>query len=464
MERIRVDDNDKLIDYSVSEDATPLDPGDTSAAFGQVTYTAPSEATPSKLETPETLHDPMKDVLVPATVKELTYTDGLTSVTLDGAMSALDRWRTVPPFSGTLQNYLTKVSQICGASPAITTTTGVRNRQIVAAGFENNVWEGLKEFLSANMLEAVFVGGQIRVQDPHGTVYNRKRDTAFSKTHSAVSTAEKVTVVYRDLESVGVQNFVEFYPDHDDYSEGILSVDAGETLIIEIEVDGSVESVNQPTCLDTVRAHTYYQKGAYSVAGNDGKPILASRWTAGGGSLQVRTTSNPSVIEVILKGSKVEEYAPYQIAMTAGESSYYNSLHITGRGIRWTEREFTVYTGAPSSSGEQQSTHQIENPQILSLAQAQTAALQASNQLCGGLLTAEGDEALVGPNAGDRLLLDDAYFRTVSTNDGPHQGGYSLVQDTLIGDFNKANSGMTIAQFNTKHKGKRFLDFNERPL
>lgn len=464
MATVEVDGNSNIIDYSVSDDATPLNPDNTGAAFGQITYSTVGDS--PQLETNTVFSDKYKAFELPGNVIEVSKTDGVTSVTLDGFLSKLNRWMTIKAHSGTVGGYVYIIANACGIVGLMQVAPDIADKDLVAAGFEGNVWEEFKNVLSANNIEAVFHEGIIRIRKPGTTSHELNNVISLTKTHSSASTAEIVRVKYKDLShdsKIGT-SWTEFYPNRDDYTDGILSVGAGETLVVKVPVSGSVNTLKQPVCLDKVTPHATYPSGAYCVAGNDGKPILASRWIAGGGSLSVRTTRDPSIIEVVLRGSKVEEYAPYQIAMTAGTSNYYNSLHITGSGLSWKEKEVEVYTGAVKSTTEKETIREIDNPQIMSLAQAYSAALQASNELCGGLQTMNGSSAHVGPIVGDSITHDSAVYRVESVSHTPNNQSFTLTQNTQIKDFNAANSNMTIAQFNTKYKNMRFLDFNERPL
>lgn len=464
MDGIDVDGNSNLLDYSVQESATPLNPGDISASFGQVTYTTNKDD--ARLEEVKTLHDRGKIWINPSTVRELSYTDGLVSVTADAAMSVLNRWYTVPPFSGSLRAYLNVLSNITGAQPPIAADPSISDQQVVAVGYEGNVWEGFKEFLSANNFEATYDTGRIWVQPPHQNVYRPNHLTSLTRVVSSDSTAEIIKVPYYELVYPRVFRNIEVFPNHDDYSEDILSVEAGETIVVEVVIEGSLSSVNQPVCVETVLAHTDYSNtnGVYSVAGDDGKPILPSRWKAGGGSLSVRLTDDPSVLEVVLVGSKVEEYAPYRIAMTAGESSYYNSLHITGDGLRWKEKSISMHTGAPRPESERETETTVENRQVLSRSQAYDVALRASRSLCGGDSKVSGSSAFVGPNAGDRLWFEDAYYRTESLTETPNDISFELDRYTLIRDYNTSGANHSFRSFNQKWSGQRFFEFNERPL
>ncbi len=465
MAGINVDGDERILSYSVQENATPLNPGDTGAALGQVVYSGYETLDP-KLEKMQLLVDPEKPWINPATVKDVSIMDGVVSITSDNAFSVLNHWFSVEPFSGSLRGYIAYLTALCGVVPPMAVDPSVADRSVVANGYEGNVWEGLKEFLSANYLEAVYDTARIWIQAPHRVNHELRYPTTISKNRSSQSTAEWLSCTYRDLVYPGVVLNLELYPDHDDYSAGILSVDANETVELEITIDGSVSEVNQPVCLDYVPANTDYTgtMGVYCVSGGDGKPIEANRWKAGGGSLKVYTTDDPSVLRVVLTGSKVEEYSPYKIAATAGSSDYYNSLHITGHGLRWRERTVEMHTGAPRSATERETALEIDNRHIFTRDQAYNAMLHAAPTLCGGFTEVSGTAAPSGPSVGDRVAYDGAIYRTNSVMESPNNTQFSLGIDSTIADFNVAHPNMTVAEFNKLFAGQRILEFNERHL
>lgn len=514
---ISVNGNPLLTDYSVQENATSLDPNNINSGFGQLTYTTNQDH--PKLETDVQLNDNLRGRFI-GTVNALSGVDGLTSVTADSALSKLNRWYTVLPFSGTLANYLRFIENLVGSD--IPFETGI-SRNIVAPGYVGNVWEGFKKFLAANQLEAAQVAGRIVVRVPRTmTTYDRERTTE-SWNLSSQGTAEWVKVNWYDCSPIAPN--LEMFPpleQEDEFSP--FTVDAGQTVTQDITIQGSVISVNQPMCLDYVPANTDYTgtEGVYCVAGNDGKPILADRWKAGGGNLQVSTTDDPSVIRVTITGSRIEEYGPYRIATTAGTSSYYNSLHITGEGMRWRKNDIEMHTGATRGTNAAETSVEIDNVNITSLAMAYTAAINAGKNLSGGIMGMSGtavslnrpdnraggtfplisafntkhpgmlvsgfnttyagmtfkqfndlwlsfveDELIAqafGNVIGARAKRGDAWYRVGSTTTNASNVAYTLDMDTLLNDFNLVHPGMKISEFNTLFTGYRFLDFNERPL
>lgn len=151
----------RVVDYSVQDNSTPVDAGDTGAAIGQLTFTTP--ATNNKLDLETSLSDPYHNLVVPGVVTELNYTDGMVSVTAESALTALNKWFRVKPFSGSVAAYLSYLSGLCGVVPPMLAESSVSTKQIVASGYAGNVWEGFKEFLSVNDLEASYSEGLIRV-------------------------------------------------------------------------------------------------------------------------------------------------------------------------------------------------------------------------------------------------------------------------------------------------------------
>ena len=146
MAGVNVDGDSRVLVYSVQESATPLDPSNTGAAFGQVTYTTTADS--ARLLQTVTLDDPKKPWINPADVSDLTNVDGLVSVTADTMMSKMNHWLTVLPYSGILQGYLNYISALCNLDPIIGSNTFISGMKVVAIGYEGNVWEGFKEFLA----------------------------------------------------------------------------------------------------------------------------------------------------------------------------------------------------------------------------------------------------------------------------------------------------------------------------
>ena len=510
---ITINGDPNIVSYSVQEDATPLSALGSNGGIGQLTYVRTEQDDDERtINTSVSLHDDMWGDF-DGLIRNLNSNDGLLSVTADSILSSFDRWYTIPPFAGTLQSYLTMVGEIVGEDIYADAT---RN-DLVVPGFMGNVWDGFRQFLVANKLEVSQVGTNIIVRDlrTFNSVYNYNTTEAW--TINSQDSTEKLKVYWYDVNHTGA-NIEVFAP------ESPFSVEAGETMVQEITIEGSLSSVNQPNCLDYVPANTDYTGtvGAYCVAGNDGRPIMASQWIAQGGSVSVRLTDDPSIIEVTVVGCSSKDYAPYRIAATAGTSNNYNSLHVTGDGMAWEKNEVEVHSGAPRATDAKETSQDIDNRNVTSLAQAYNVALSSIKDCAGGIKSLNGtsvslsrpidrpssvnpliqdfnlthpgmtfsefntyyagytikmfnDEWLAtvegllanqafGQVIGARALRGEANYRVQSLTTTPNNVQYILEMDTLISDFDSAYGTMSISQFNDTFDGYRFVDFTNRSL
>lgn len=465
-----VDGDINVFDYTVQEDATPLNPGDVNGGYGQLTYTiSQQENSERRFDTPTELLDTSKGSY-DAVVSNMEANNGFISVTANSALSQLSRWYSVLPFEGKLSDYLAYIKELVGLDRNIVAEASIASRVIQANGYVGNVWEGLKQLLSANQLEVVqdldrFL---VRKNQSHSVVPENITSDGWALTNN--ESAEKITVSW--YETVGWETKVAVFPPIDDEPFEPLSVEANEILEQEITLNASIVSINQPTVIDYVAANTIVDNtnGVYCVSGSDGKPIDASRWKASGGWLRVELTDNPSVIKIVVRGGSVEEYAPYRIAATAGTSSYYNSLHLTGTGFRWTEQEITMSTGAKKSETEEGTPAEVTNINLLNRGQAYTAALRAARALNGGDKFRSGSaEKWNQPQAfglpvGARVEGEHAFYRVKNQEVHPSNVGYTLEIDTTMDDFNNRMGALSMAQFSTLYNGYRMVDFGSRPL
>ena len=474
----------QLIEYNVSEDAIPLDPSSSSAGYGQLTYTRlgyDDGEDSIDLEKPYTLTD-LKRGTFQGIVRDISTTDQVTQVSADSILAYLSAWYTVPPYTGTLVNYLKLLLDIVGKPASVQATVTAANPNIRVPGFEGNVWDKLKQLLSVLQIDVAQVKEVIQLRPFRHFTTEQTKIVSETETINSQSAAEWVQVYYYDpIPPLSMTQDLEMFPlDTVEFSP--ISVGAGETLVQQVTVSGSVSQVNQPVAMDYVAYGQNFDgtNGGYCVSGNDGKPILASRWKAGGGDVRVRLTTDPSIIEIVVTGSKIEEYAPYRIAATAGSSSFYNSLHVTGRGMRWYRKSITVHSGAPHSGTDNETPTEIDNKFITTPAGALQAAMYASMTYGGGVPTLQGStdrvQVLSAPGAvvgqvfgqvvGARAKRGNAMFRVQSVTTDPSVVQYDLSMDTTFGDFNTAQpANLTVAQFNSLFGvGTRFLDFNNKPL
>lgn len=508
---------EELDSYSVSEDATPLDPDGFSGGVGQLTFSlGPSPTTQLLIDKTVDLIDSARGKFQ-GVVRTVEDADGVLSVTADSSLALLNSWHSVPPYNGTLADYIQFLVDLVGITDSLIVDSSIALDTISVPGYLGNVWDHLKQFLSSRQIELALVFNRVVVRPVRTNVAHTNKITTQTKTVSSQVSAQSIEINW--YESVwGTQR--EVFPTTRD--ESPIVVNANETVVQTYTIDGSLQSVNQPTVSSFVNDASYAgTNGVYAVAGSDGLPVTPSQWTASGGSLTVAVTDDPSVIEVTVHGADIASLAPFRIAMTAGTSSYYNALHITGTGLSWTQHTLTLSTGVPLGSAGQVVGTTVNNPYIQSLAQAYTAGLytvaawsspqvslsgssealvngdfgsvsgvtfEIFNALSGltdiaswnteyATLDIAGFNAvwadfvsmsfatqLFGNSVGARILADDAYYRITGTTTDAFSVQYNGVLDTTIDDINAAWGGLTIADFNTQFNGYRFIDHTPVPL
>lgn len=467
---ITIDNDSRFIDYQVQESATSLNPGDSSTQFGRLDYTRPKE---TFLDDVTTLLDSRYGTY-PARVSSVTKSEGLYSVTADDAFSGLNKWLTVKPYAGTLAGYLTRLKNTANLSYPFTTSV---SRNVVCPGFRGNVWAEFNKFLSAQDLEAAQVDGGLVVRLPRQSTASLDNEITSSLSADDQSTSQYVTVPYFQMRSNTIQSQIAVFPNRrsvEDMQFAPITVEPGETVVQQITLQASLSSVNQPEVMDYVAASTTGEgtNGMYCVVDSEGKPIPAAAWTNGGGRLRVRLTDDPSIIEVIVTASRITDFGSYRIAAGVGSTSdsHYNSLRVTGTGLRWDEDSVTMHTGAPNNTEGEDSTTTVDNRFILTRAAAWTAAIKASSALCGGVPSLSGSFVpepgeKFGTLAGSRIRRDGNYFRISETTFTPSNVQFNSKSDVLVSDFNSFYGTMvTVGGFNALFQGMTVGDFNRKVM
>lgn len=468
--------------YSIVEDATTIDPSNYSGGAGQITLQSQDHVAPNIREfyTAAMTLDDTTLGSVQGTVRAMSAASGALTVTGDSIVGLLNVTKTVEPQIGTLGEAFSYYLGLVDLAGSLSVDPSIATRPVTYPGWDGNVWDNIKRILSAESIELTQVDNRIVVRPLRTHVLDTEHFTQDGWDLNSQQVAERVRVHYY---SNTYEDQGEIYPvpadiimpqDRADAATPseptIYNVDAGERLVFTVDLKASLTSVNQPTVVDFVENRSYAgTNGVYAVAGNDGKPITAEQWTAQGGSLSVRLL-NPSQIEVTIIGASSEDYAPYRIAMTAGTNDYYNSLHLTGTGVFFTDRYVDLVTGVTAQVTGEEIGAEIDNPYISTLAQAYTvgqraAASYALTQTVSGagrrLLS---QETTFGNVAGGRILVNDAYYRVDQATHAPDQTTLNGSLDTIMADFNERYDGMTMGEFSELWMGRPMLDFTMAPL
>lgn len=510
--------NTNVINYSVQEDATTVDISNFNGGFGQISVQANSVK--NSLYGVTDMLQLSDDVLgkTQGIVREVEETDGGLSLVADSTLGVFDAYKVVAPQTGTLLQAMTYYCGLAGVTNTLKVDPSIASRAVTFPGWNGNMWDNLKQILAAQQVEMSLVFEDVVVRPLRTVIANIDRSTSITKRVNNQDTSREIEVFYYNHERITNR---EVYPWNLE-DPNVYSVDAGQTVTFRLEVNGSLSAVNQPQCVSFVpNSETPTGNGVYSVAGNDGLPITPAQWSAQGGRLSVDLVE-PSVLEVTVVGATMTDYAPFRIAMTAGTSSYYNSLRITGTGLRWNKKSVKITTGSTAAVTGEAVGVSVDNPFINTYGDALNAGLVAAgknsmtymmsgtafniNRTDGGTkqvyarisdfnsAVSEGttigafnttwngqsiaqfnaywaslvedlfENQAFGNAAGARILTPDANFRITSATISPTGLDFSADLDTTIADFNAAWSGKLVSDFNTAYVGRTCMDYSITPL
>ena len=509
-----------IVSFSVQEDATPIDPSSSQGGVGQVTVGLDDYPDAEQLIGQVILTDGTRGK-TSGNVRSLSSADGKLTINADSVLGKFNTDRVVQPYIGTLGGAIQNYCDLVGIENDVITDETLSSRPVVYPGFKGNVWVAIKQLLSKEQVEMALVFDRVYVRPLRKLTINQDRQTSTGWNIDNSNAARTVEINYYN-HSYGTQQ--EVYPRVAEEAT-IYSVDAGQVLVVTEQLNASMISVNQPVVYDNVSNISYAgTNGVYSVAGNDGLPITAAQWTAQGGSVNVRITDDPSVIEITIVGANSALPAPFRIAMTSGASNFYNSLHITGTAVTWDKKIVSLRTGVPDNVTSVEVGVTVDNPFIstydeaLSLGLLTACAYSGLNYTVNGSafdINRKGDgrqliqatiadfntayepgttvdvfniawagesigdfneywmdqvdllweNQLFGNAPGARVLNPDANFRVTTATTTESAVQYTGVLDTLIDDFNsKWSSTSTIGDFNVQFAGKTMKDYSVMPL
>lgn len=465
-------------DYTITAAVSTLDPTDLSGSTGGIDLKAPPVNDAQFLRNKSfTITDSAMGSIA-GRVSNVEYSDTDLSVTAETTLQRLNTDVTVAPkylasTAACMDAALTKAGFVSSGLSSSGTDT--------FPGWNGKLWDYLKHFCAARNKEYYSLAS-----DPNTLVFRDIRTQTLSGQKSAESYAVNdqslalgVDVVrYTYAVPASLSSNVEFAPAHTKNEPQILTVEAGQTVEYDIELNGWVSELNQPAVLDYVAPGDRTDTGAYCVAGNDGLPVTAAQWTAQGGNLVVSTTDNPAVIHVVLTGPGVTELpttsggttlSPFSIAATAvDDNTFYNSLHITGKGVMFETETTRFSTGIVSSVTVEEVGATVDNPFISSQSTQFDIGVAAAQRFAGShtfsldlVPATNAIEATVGARF---TGTNGAVFRVegvTSTFSGISATGSS---DTMLSENDTTWAGKTLADRDANWAGKTLNEQMASPL
>jgi hypothetical protein len=354
--------------YSVSEDATPIDASDSSGGVGQLNISLDEGVQVySQLYLNDFLDlEDGANGTTQGVVNSVQITNGVASLAGDSRIGAFLADRTAAPFTGRLDNAFAYYLGLVGITTGYTTDASIAATSVVFPGFTGNMWDYMKKMCVAMSAEISLVSDNIVLRPIRGRTAETARNTDISWSVSNNQLAQNVEVYYYNNE---YKTDTMVYPKGGWTSDvQVYQVAGGETVEFDIPVDVSLVSIQQPTAIDALTNRFYTGPNSiYCIAGNDGAPIPAAQWAAGGGSLTVTINDDKKSLHVVLVGmNDFTGVGPFRVAYSSGQDTY-SSLRIMGTGVFFDKKKITLPTGVPEPKSAQLVGVTIDNPFISTL-------------------------------------------------------------------------------------------------
>lgn len=413
-----------LISYSIVEDSSPIDVADSSGGVQQATFTI---RTPDGWKTFRGKSAVIQDATEGTTqliVTDISNNRGVLTVTANSMLAKTAVTRTMQPYTGTLGGAITYyLSQVGIASSSISIDASLMNIPVTFEGWYGEVYLFVTKMLApAYGFEVALVGSLIVCRPLRTREAITSRDIQNTQTVTQGNVAQSVQTNY--YPSTFQANALAYPIGGWDPTVTIYQVDAGATVVeSNVPIGGSLTSIQQPVCVLSV-PQSGSTSSVYAVAGNDGLPIPPAEWAAFGGSLTVAINPDTKSLSITIVGMTYSANGPFKIAMSSGPSNYYSSLRLFGTGVFATQESVTGYTTLSTDVATQVLGTTTDSPFITDLGAAY-----------------------------DRNIWTLSHYSGLSQGITVQARGINRVSDesSYIGatlqDFNAANSGMTIAQF-----------------
>lgn len=478
---------DNLTAYTITENATPLTPTDTSGGattvqlgiedFDQAMLLAGGELTVYE-----------DGVAIVQGIIDTPSSDGNTvSLTSMSIISRMNVVRKVPPFRGSVDGYIAMLLASVGVTRPLTVSVGIAERPVVAHGFKDNVLSRVKEFCASQGIELSDRGDAVFLRQPRERTIDAENITGGGVSADSGQRGQKIEVINHN--SQYLVNALVYppatYDDSDDVmtragwtpDAPILTVASGSVAVYEVPIVGSLLSVEQPTCVKSIGPDEGPAGGVYTVIGQGSvtggeesiETLSPAEWAAQGGSLTVKVGENyDTIIITIASGVNERLYGPFAIAMNAGSSSYYSSLRIRGTGIIDFKEKITYPTGLTDDDTETEVAATIDTPYIQTRAQADRIAAEAAvaYSVPRLLLTAGADNPGLEPGdiAGARFRDRNHFYRIVTAASGAGGVAFTAADDTTMDDFDAVWEDMQFEDFDAIWEDRTFDQFGAAPL
>ena len=404
----------QAIDYSVTEDATPLSAGDSSGSVGTFSVTIPratgaftgssasfrdllARVGPTILEGCEVRITDSRKGYTLGNVVGVTESREGASITLTGS-SRLGKLSVfgiqAQPFSGTLRGAFLYYASLAGIDVDVYVDDDIANRPVVFQGWHGELWFALKQMAAAQDCDLSLVSGVILLRPIRKRIATQNRETSRAITTGTGTLAQAIEIY--QYNNRPILNELVYPPGGWTPEVEVLNVNAGETAEYTLELSASVTSVG-PLDMRTFVSEDYVG-GAYTIVGDDDLPVPPAMWADKGGSLTVEILPDTKSLLVTLIGAvgipttSGGESTTFSVALASDTTgSRYSTLRIQGTGVAFSKEKVTIRTGVPASRTATEVGVTIDNPFISTRDELYRTGTRAARAFAGSVMSLSGN-------------------------------------------------------------------------
>jgi hypothetical protein len=499
-------DEDKIISYSYSEDASPYQPENLEGGAGQVTVNVIADENPRGTPIITNNNIQVTDSefgSVTFRARQVTISDASATISGETIQYRLNSTRQAAARGGSGTTLLEAILYYCELVDVVPEfeegfETKLQTIEVNFPGWNGNVWEHLKMLCAATSLDAddnTFMEMYI-LQDKLWFREGNTQTIDFSDyvINQSLSLdsydAAKEVEVFNYNTSYGVNKVVREQGKDINVStvnknasiSDSMQVEAGETLVKRFSINASLTSVQQPVVVGAISPLPFPDTdstGQYVVVGSDDLPIDPIQWIDQGGRLEVRLTENYDEIEVIITAPpsltmptadgdpEDVTLAPYKIGVESSGGVEYPAIYIVGTGVFFEKTSLKLVTGASEDYVSDTSAPTVDNPFITNKRLQLDKGVAAAQAIMGPRMEVQGSIA-TGVSFGESLgsIMQDynGKFRLSSLSYSDSSISFTARRFMTISDFNTAWAGATLEQFNTANGQLSFDEFAAIPL
>jgi len=367
-------DKSNVISYGYSEQSTPHMIGDDSGGVGDISVSVMDFRNDGIILYKDsiTLFDSFYGSIT-GRIDSLTSTNGLLDLTGRSRLSFLNIPGVVAPGETTIRGLFTSIFNAANLTTDIAFGRPISNDPIITPGWNGDLWVFAKQACATYGVEISLINNTIYVQPIRQRELGIENISTESYSLTDVSLSQSFNVAYYNYTD---ETGILVYPKGGWTPEAtVYQVEAGETIVVDIPVNGYITSVLQPIAQNTVSKNYSGGQSVYSVSGNDNLPVTAAFWSDYGGSMTADLINNGSTIQLTITGASFQALSPYSFSVSDGSTSY-STIRLIGDGVFYDRKLLNIKTGLTPDIAPQEIGQEIDNLFIDTLEQALDAGVK----------------------------------------------------------------------------------------